>query len=37
MDTDTPLYNGVYGTISIFRKEGEAEKPAAGKEQMSLF
>jgi uncharacterized protein (TIGR00375 family) len=35
--TITPGYDGVYGTISIFPKEGEAEKPAAGKEQMSLF
>jgi PHP family Zn ribbon phosphoesterase len=35
--TITPGYDGVYGTISIFPKEGEAEKPAEGKEQMSLF
>ncbi|OGP56124.1 MAG: DNA helicase UvrD [Deltaproteobacteria bacterium RBG_13_52_11] len=32
-----PGYDGVYGRISIFPKEGEAEKPANGKEQMSLF
>jgi len=32
-----PGYDGVYGRLSIFPKEGEAEKPAEGKEQMSLF
>ena len=32
-----PGYDGVYGQISIFPKEGEAETPAEGKEQMSLF
>jgi uncharacterized protein (TIGR00375 family) len=32
-----PGYDGVYGRISIFPKEGEAEKPTEGKEQMSLF
>jgi uncharacterized protein (TIGR00375 family) len=32
-----PGYDGVYGRINIFPKEGEAEKPAEGKEQMSLF
>jgi len=32
-----PGYDGVYGEISIFPKEGEAEKPPEGKEQMSLF
>jgi len=32
-----PGYDGVYGQISIFPKEGEAEKPPEGKEQMSLF
>jgi len=32
-----PGYDGVYGRISIFPKEGEAEKPGEGKEQMSLF
>jgi uncharacterized protein (TIGR00375 family) len=32
-----PGYDGVYGRISIFPKEGEAEKPPEGKEQMSLF
>jgi hypothetical protein len=37
MDTDTQGYDGVYGRISIFPKEGEGGKPAEGKEQMSLF
>ena len=32
-----PGYDGVYGQINIFPKEGEAETPAEGKEQMSLF
>jgi uncharacterized protein (TIGR00375 family) len=32
-----PGYDGVYGQISIFPKEGETEKPPEGKEQMSLF
>ena len=32
-----PGYDGVYGQISIFPKEGEGEQAAEGKEQMSLF
>jgi hypothetical protein len=32
-----PFYNGVYGRISFFPKEGDTESPAEGKEQMSLF
>ncbi len=32
-----PGYDGVYGQINIFPKEGEAEKPPEGKEQMNLF
>jgi uncharacterized protein (TIGR00375 family) len=32
-----PGYDGVYGQISIFPKEGETEKPPESKEQMSLF
>jgi uncharacterized protein (TIGR00375 family) len=32
-----PGYDGVYGRISIFPKEGEAEKPAEGEAQMKLF
>jgi uncharacterized protein (TIGR00375 family) len=32
-----PGYDGVYGRINIFPKEGETEKPPEGKEQMSLF
>jgi len=33
----TAVYCGVYGQIGIFFKEGETEKPAEGKKQMSLF
>ena len=32
-----PGYDGVYGQINIFPKEGEAEKPAEGEAQMKLF
>jgi len=32
-----PGYDGVYGRISIFPKEGEADKPAEGEAQMKLF
>ena len=32
-----PGYDGVYGRISIFPKEGEAEKPVASDTQMKLF
>jgi hypothetical protein len=32
-----PTYDGVYGTINIFPKEGEEGETAEGEEQMSLF
>jgi hypothetical protein len=32
-----PVYDGVYGRISIFPKEEGGEKPKEEKEQMSLF
>jgi uncharacterized protein (TIGR00375 family) len=32
-----PGYDGVYGQINIFPKEGESEKPVAGDSQMKLF
>jgi hypothetical protein len=31
------LCDGVYGRISIFPKEGEAEKPTEAEAQMKLF
>ncbi|OGP84145.1 MAG: DNA helicase UvrD [Deltaproteobacteria bacterium RBG_16_54_11] len=32
-----PGYDGVYGQINIFPKEGEGEKPVEGEAQMKLF